>query len=128
MAISTSLFTLVSKKALTHDVWELDFVASPKLPVITSDTILNTSLEEAPKILYKLDVIPGQYILFLLPSGLRRAYSIAYSFISLNTEIKTLTSESSKQIFRFVIKRLPHGGAGSQEVCDLEVGESLQGM
>ena len=30
---------------------------------------------------YELDVIPGQYILFLLPSGIRRAYSIAYSFV-----------------------------------------------
>ncbi|MDD5198025.1 MAG: FAD-dependent oxidoreductase [Candidatus Gracilibacteria bacterium] len=56
---------------------------------------------------------PGQYVLFLLPkSKLRRAYSIGYA---------------DGQTFTFIIKQI-EGGAGSTEICSLEVGEELIGM
>ncbi|MFZ4461084.1 MAG: ferredoxin--NADP reductase [Patescibacteria group bacterium] len=55
MAIVTHPFTLVQKKILTHDVFELHFQAESELPCK-----------------------PGQYLLFTLNSGLKRSYSIAY--------------------------------------------------
>lgn len=58
-------------------------------------------------------VEPGQYTLFILPkSKLRRAYSIGYT---------------NGQTFTFIIKQLD-GGAGSTEICSLEIGESIVGM
>lgn len=84
-------FVLTSKTQLTHDVYELTFSAS-----------------EAS------EVKPGQYVLFILPqSGLRRAYSIAYT---------------DSQDFMFVIKRIEDGGGGSKEICDLEVGATIPGL
>jgi NAD(P)H-flavin reductase len=60
-----------------------------------------------------ISVEPGQYVLFLLPkSKLRRAYSIGYT---------------DGQTFTFIIKQI-EGGAGSTEICSLEVGESIVGM
>ncbi len=85
MAINTYPFILQQKKQLTHNVYELVF-ASPG--------------NEMGKV--------GQYILFTLPSGLKRAYSIA------------LTDGT---IFRFIIKGIlpEHGGrGGSKEITDLE--------
>jgi NAD(P)H-flavin reductase len=58
-------------------------------------------------------VEPGQYVLFMLPvSKLRRAYSIGYT---------------DGQTFTFIIKHL-EGGAGSTEICSLEIGEEIIGM
>lgn len=60
-----------------------------------------------------ISVEPGQYVLFMLPkSKLRRAYSIGY------TDGRTFT---------FIIKQLD-GGAGSTEICSVEIGEELIGM
>lgn len=70
MAALQHAFKLFKKRQLTHDVFEL---------VFTSDTAA------APK--------PGQYILFHLPSGLKRAYSIAYH---------------QGDMFTFVVKRKPY--------------------
>ena len=50
-------FTLISKKLLTHDVYELTY----SCPEIS---------KESPK--------PGQYVMFQLAPGLSRAYSIAF--------------------------------------------------
>jgi NAD(P)H-flavin reductase len=50
-------FTLISKKLLTHDVYELAY----DCPEIS---------KESPK--------PGQYVMFQLAPGLSRAYSIAF--------------------------------------------------
>ena len=83
-------FTLTSKKQVTHDVYELIFTASE--PV---------------------EVQPGQYVLFILPkSGLRRAYSVAYT---------------NRQTFIFIIKQI-EGGIGSTEICSLECGEVIPGL
>ncbi len=61
----------------------------------------------------KVQVEPGQYTLFILPkSKLRRAYSIGYT---------------DGQTFTFIIKQLD-GGAGSTEICFLEIGENIMGM
>lgn len=90
MAIASHSFKLVDRKSLTHDVFELTF---------TSDTAT------PPK--------PGQYIMFQLPSGLKRSYSIAYA---------------SGNRFTFVIKRMDYDGSGSKEVCDAEVGSSTPGI
>jgi NAD(P)H-flavin reductase len=49
-------FTLISKKALTHDVYELTY-SCPEMD------------KEPPK--------PGQYVMFQLAPGLNRAYSIS---------------------------------------------------
>lgn len=82
-------FKLKEKNKLTHDVYELIF----------------TTLES-------VEVEPGQYALFMLPkSGLRRAYSIAY------TDGRTFT---------FIIKQI-EGGLGSTEICSLETGEEIIG-
>jgi ferredoxin-NADP reductase len=124
--ISTSFFSLVTKKPLTQDVWELDFMVDTSLdsslPVTTlvSETTTPTTSH--------LLVHPGQYILFILPSGLRRAYSIGYSFNAEANYAHEHTIPEGTQIFRFIIKRLDHVGAGSQEVCDIAVGGTLKGM
>lgn len=58
-------------------------------------------------------VEPGQYVLFMLPkSKLRRAYSIGYT---------------DGQTFTFIIKQI-ESGAGSTEICSLEIGEEIMGM
>lgn len=88
MALAVSDFTLTKKLSLTHDVYELVFEASESLE-------------------YKV----GQYIMFHLPSGLKRAYSIAWS---------------DGKTFQFVIKRLEDGKGGSKEICDLEVGSVVK--
>jgi len=90
MAIVQHTFHLLDKKQLTHDVFELTF---------HSDTAA------IPK--------PGQYILFHLPSGLKRAYSIAFH---------------DGNSFIFIIKRIPFDGAGSREICDLTIGQEISGM
>lgn len=60
-----------------------------------------------------IQVEPGQYTLFILPkSKLRRAYSIGYT---------------DGQTFTFIIKQI-EGGAGSTEICSLEIGEEIIGM
>ncbi|MDD2891460.1 MAG: FAD-dependent oxidoreductase [Candidatus Gracilibacteria bacterium] len=83
-------FKLFQKKYLTHDVYELTFTTPEKI-----------------------NVEPGQYVLFILPkSKLRRAYSIGYT---------------DGQTFTFIIKQI-EGGAGSTEICSTEVGEELVGM
>jgi benzoate/toluate 1,2-dioxygenase reductase component len=89
MAIQKSELILVSKKQLTHDVFELIFTG----PIVP-------------------DFLPGQYITFLLPSGIRRSYSIAFY-------------ESGK--YTFIIKKVA-GGRGSVEICDLAPGLPLTGM
>ena len=91
MAINNSKFVLVEKKQLTHDVWELVFSKQ-------GDAI---------------ETKPWQYILFILASGKRRAYSISYS---------------EGNTYCFIIKRLFHEWAGSSELCDLNIGESVAGM
>jgi NAD(P)H-flavin reductase len=48
------MLKLVANKKLTHDVYELTF--SSDIP---------------------LDILPGHFLLLTLPSGLRRAYSVA---------------------------------------------------
>lgn len=56
MAVPLNSFVLLKKSQLTHDVFELVF---------------SSSTAPTPK--------PGQYVLFHLPSGLKRAYSIAHN-------------------------------------------------
>lgn len=83
-------FKLTGKNKLTHDVYELIFT--------TTELI---------------DILPGQYVLFILPkSKLRRAYSIGY------TDGKTFT---------FIIKQV-EWGVGSTEICSLEIDEEVMGM
>ena len=79
--------TLAKKEKLTHDVFELIF----------------TSEQEVS---YK----PGQFITFILPSWLKRAYSI---------------SSSDGKVFEFIIKRLPDWTCWRKELCDLEVWSEL---
>ncbi|MCK9272493.1 FAD-dependent oxidoreductase [Candidatus Gracilibacteria bacterium] len=78
---------LIAKNKLTPDVYELIFEFDGNL----------TSLA-------------GQFITFILPSGLRRAYSVAFQ---------------NGSNFEFIIKRLEDGRGGSKEICDLELGTSL---
>lgn len=90
MAIVHHAFRLLEKKPLTSDVFELTF---------------SSSTAPAPK--------PGQYILFQLPSGLKRAYSISYA---------------SGDQFKFIIKRMPFEASGSAEICDFPMGTEVPGM
>lgn len=83
MAATQFLFS--EKKQLTQDVFELAFENQGEL----------------------LNVTPGQFALFSLPSGLKRSYSIAHQ---------------KGDTFLFIIKRLENGGGGSKEICDLELG------
>lgn len=83
-------FILKTKNKLTYDVYELVFTLSESV-----------------------EVQPGQFVMFLLPkSGLKRAYSIAYT---------------DGQVFTFIIKQLDWG-VGSTEICSLNVGENIIGM
>jgi ferredoxin-NADP reductase len=120
----TSYFQLVTKRSLTRDVWELDFRVVADPTTIAGDaTASQSTLLSSP-----LSVAPGQYILFVLPSWLRRAYSIGYSFQASASYASQYLVTPTTQIFRFVIKRLDHAWAGSQEVCDISVGWTLKGM
>lgn len=78
---------LIKKNKLTPDVYELifDFEA-------------------------ELKAIAWQFITFILPSWLRRAYSIAFQ---------------NWNKFEFIIKRLENGRWWSKEICDLELETSL---
>ena len=90
MAIITSAFRLDNKVSLTKDVFEL-----------------TCSSNESPQ------PQPGQYILFQLPSGLKRAYSISYA---------------KEGKFTFIIKRIPFEWSGSSEICDSPIGTVFTGM
>lgn len=74
-------------KKLTHDVYELIF---------KSDELIN--------------VLPGQFITFILPSWLRRAYSVSYT---------------DWHNFEFIIKRLEEWRWWSKEICDLPLWTEL---
>lgn len=78
---------LFKKTKLTHNVYELIFVFD-----------------------WKIDAKSGQFITFLLPSWLRRAYSIAY--VNWNRII-------------FLIKRVNEGEWWSREICDFEIWKIL---
>ncbi len=112
-------FTLIARKQLTHDVFELTY---------TCPDLSKTS----PK--------AWQYVMFQLAPGLNRAYSLA-SF-SLGTthqfpqDSNTLTLQHSNTLtfqhsnhptFTLIIKRIPDG-RGSPMICDAEVGSLLQWM
>lgn len=90
MAVQQNTFTLICKRQLTHDVYELVFQGSDQLTCI-----------------------PGQYLLFVLPSGLRRSYSIAHQ-------------RDGK--YTFIIKSLAQEGSGSREVCALTEGQEIQAL
>ena len=81
------MLKLIINTKLTHDVYELTFSSEKAL---------------SPK--------PGQFVLLTLPSGLKRAYSIAYS-------------QNDKIVL--IVKRLENGLGGSRELCDLAVGLEL---
>lgn len=55
MPVTKSAFTLVTKRPLTHDVFELVFESSAELPSKA-----------------------GEYVIFDLAQGVKRAYSIAF--------------------------------------------------
>lgn len=74
---------LTQIKKLTHDVYELVFKSEEKV-----------------------ESIPGQFITFILPSWLRRAYSI---------------SSADWYNFEFIIKRLEQWRWWSKEICDLQI-------
>jgi NAD(P)H-flavin reductase len=74
-------FTLLKNQKRTHDVHELVFRMSPN------------ALSK-----------PGSFILFALPSGLKRAYSIAFH------EADTIG---------FLVKSIANGKGGSRELCGL---------
>lgn len=78
---------LLKTNKLTHDVYELIFKS-----------------EEL------IDVLPGQFITFILPSWLRRAYSVSYT---------------DWNNFEFIIKRLEQWRWGSKEICDLQIWTEL---
>jgi NAD(P)H-flavin reductase len=79
--------TLSKITKLTHDVHELIFVSE-----------------------HRIDLIPGQFLTFMLPSWLRRAYSVAY--ITWNR-------------LHFIVKRLEDWRWWSREFCDLTIWEEL---
>ncbi len=82
-------YRLVDRIPLTRDVFELTFSADPVV---------------AP--------VAGQFITFILPSGLRRSYSI---------------SHYQDGRFSFIIKSLPNGGGGSLEICSLPIDAVVTG-
>lgn len=90
MAIITSAFRLDNKISLTKDVFEV-----------------TCSSSESPQ------PQPGQYVLFQLPSGLKRAYSVSFA-------------KGGK--FTFIIKRIPFEWSGSSEICDSPIGTVFTGM
>lgn len=54
-------FTLIRKKQITHDVFELVYSYGTESRMLPSDK----------------QIVPGQYVMFQLAPGLNRAYSIA---------------------------------------------------
>lgn len=68
--MNTLQYTLTNRRQLTHDVFELDFCCES----------------------FDAEVVAGKYTLFVLPSGVRRAYSIARYL--------------GAGVFRYIIKRL----------------------
>lgn len=58
-----SAFLLLTKKQLTHDVYELTYAYNPERTEISKENI--------PK--------PGQYVMFQLVPGLNRSYSVAFA-------------------------------------------------
>lgn len=90
MPITKSEFVLRTKKRLTADVFELVF--DPSQP---------------------LESKPGEYVMFELAPGVKRAYSIAF--------------RTSDGAFGFVVKRV-EGGAGSPILCGFEVGSKVPAM
>lgn len=97
-------FTLIAKKQLTHDVYELSY-SCPELS------------KEPPK--------AGQYVMFQLAPGLNRAYSLA-DFSIQNTTLPTDRS-TNLSTFTLIIKRIADG-RGSPMICDAEVGTIFSGM
>ncbi|MDD2487349.1 MAG: FAD-dependent oxidoreductase [Candidatus Gracilibacteria bacterium] len=81
---------LLKKEKLTHDVYELVFYCDKNL-----------------------ETLPGQFITFILPSGLRRAYSI---------------SNKDGNNLEFIVKRLEDGRGGSRELCDIEIGTLVESI
>ena len=77
---------LIKKTKLTHDVYELVF-----------------DWEEH-------NVLPGQFITFVLPSWLRRAYSISFQ---------------TWRNYEFIVKRLENWRWWSKELCDIEIWTEL---
>ncbi len=90
MPIQTFEATLASSRALTHDVFESVF--RPSVPV---------------------DPKAGEYVMFDLAPGVKRAYSLAFS--------------NSDGTFGLIVKRVPDG-RGSPVLCDLPVGGTLKTM
>lgn len=90
MPVVKSVFKLLSKRPLTHDVFELRFASS-----------------------VPLESKAGEYVIFDLAQGVKRAYSIAFR------------GEDSS--FGFIVKRV-EGGAGSPILCGLEIGDEIGGM
>ncbi|EKE26885.1 MAG: Oxidoreductase FAD/NAD(P)-binding protein [uncultured bacterium (gcode 4)] len=77
---------LIKKTKLTHDVYELVF-----------------DWEEH-------NVLPGQFITFVLPSWLRRAYSISFQ---------------TWRNYEFIVKRLENWRWWSKQLCDIEIWTEL---
>lgn len=104
-------FTLIAKKQLTLDVFELTYNC-PELS------------KEPPK--------AGQYVMFQLAPGLNRAYSLA-SFslgsVDLTSEDSHIPSiqHSEYPTFTLIIKRIADG-RGSPMICDAEIGTVFHGM
>lgn len=90
MPIVKSSFTLRAKRELTRDVFELVFESS-----VPSESKA------------------GEYVIFDLAPGVKRAYSIAF--------------RGDDGSFGFVVKKV-EGGAGSPVLCGLEVGAEIGGM
>lgn len=90
MPVVKSSYVLRSKRVLTHDVFELVFSTSSDLPSRA-----------------------GEYVIFDLAPGVKRAYSIAF--------------RGEDGSFGFIVKRV-EGGAGSPILCDLPLGAEIPGM
>jgi len=104
-------FTLISKKNLTHDVYELIY----SCPDMT---------REPPK--------PGQYLMFQLAPGLNRAYSLASFSVPVNLPHSELSDyptipPSDYPTFTLIIKRIPEG-RWSPLICDAEIGTVFSGL
>lgn len=95
-------FTLISKKELTHDVFELIY-SCPELE------------KEMPK--------PGQYVMFQLAPWLSRAYSIS----EFNISPLNKGGWRGDSIFTLIIKRIAEG-RWSPIICDAEIGTTFSGM
>lgn len=90
MPITKTEFTLRNSRKLTSDVFELVF--EPGTPVSSN---------------------PGEYVIFELAPGVKRAYSIAF--------------RTDDGAFGFVVKRV-EGGSGSPILCGLASGDKISGM